>query len=346
MTYDQFFKDVKAGAIAPVYLFYGTERFVRDSAVDALRARLLPSGFEALNQNVFEGAFTAQAVIEAAETLPMMCDKRLVVVKDWGLLRAGKARDEAAEAELMGGWLARVPDTCCLLFLLDDAPDSRKKLVKQLTAQAAVVEFEPLSDQKIASWCNQQLRPLGKRMDPDAAQQLIFFAGRMLTGLKTEVEKLSAYSGDRALITREDVEAVVTPSGEYTVFQMIDALLSGDAVRAQSLLKALLEGGETRIGALYMITRQLRMLTHIRLMRGQGIPLPEIERKLSLNHYAATRAATQAARFEPEALTEGYRACVEADYSIKSGAMRDAAALDLLMLRLSAQRRSGASRQI
>ena len=83
-----------------------------------------------------------------------------------------------------------------------------------------------------------------------------------------------------------------------------------------------------------MLTRQLRMLTHIRLMRGQGLPLAEIERKLALNHYAAARAADQAGRFSAEALEAGYRACVETDYAVKSGRVRDSAGLDALMLTL------------
>ena len=55
--------------------------------------------------------------------------------------------------------------------------------------------------------------------------QLVFMAGRPLTGLKNELDKLTAYVGERTNITQQDVEAVVTPSGECTVFQMIDCVL-------------------------------------------------------------------------------------------------------------------------
>ena len=89
-----------------------------------------------------------------------------------------------------------------------------------------------------------------------------------------------------------------------------------------------------------MLTRQLRMLTHIRLMRAQGLPLPEIERRLSLNHYAASRAAEQAGRFSAEALEAGYEACVNTDFAIKSGRVRDAAGLDALMLKLGEMKRN------
>ena len=338
MTYDQFFKEIKAGEIRPAYLFYGPEQLVKQSALDALREKVLPAGLEALNQNLFDGAALARDIIEAAETLPMMCEKRLVVVRDWAVLKAGKARDEAAQSEEMEKWISRLPDNCCVVFWMDESADSRKKLVKQMVQQVEWVEFPVLTDAKIYTWLNQQLRPLGKHIEQDAVSQLIFMAGHLLTGLKSELEKLTAYVGERPSIAQADVEAVVTSTGEYTVFQMIDCVLQGQSVRAQTLLKALLEAGESYIGVLFMLTRQLRMMTHIRLLRGQGISLAEIEKKLAINHYAASRAATQAARFDPQRLQQGYEACVEADYAIKSGKMRDSAAVDYLILTLCAGR--------
>ena len=70
-------------------------------------------------------------------------------------------------------------------------------------------------------------------------------------------------------------------------------------------------------------------------MRELGLQLSEIEKKLELSHFVAGRAANQAQRFHTESLKDGYKACVEADYLIKSGQMRDSAALDLVMLKLN-----------
>ena len=329
MTYEQFFRTVKAGDIRPAYLFYGPETYVLGTALDALRRKLLPEGLEALNQNVFEGTADPQAVIDAAETLPLMADRRLVVLRDWTAL-AGKG--EASGVDLFIKWLENIPDACCLVFTLSDAPDTRRKLTQALKAKAEWVEFPLLSDADLYRWCARYAKP--RAIGPDAVEQLAFMAGRALTGLVQELDKLAAYAGDRQEITREDVEAIVTPSTECTVFQMIDCLMRGENGRAQLLLKNMLENGETRVGTLAMLTRQLRMLTHIRLLRAQGMALGEIERKLSLNHYAAGRAAQQAGRFSPEALERGYRACVETDYAVKSGRVRDSAGLDALMLRL------------
>ena len=329
MTYEQLFRAIRAGDIRSAYVFYGPEAFVLNSALDALRARLLPEGFEALNQNLFEGAAGVQELIDAAETLPLMGEKRLVVLRDWTAL-TGKG--ESADIERFIRWMENMPETCCLVFVLADAPDSRRKLTQALKARAEWVEFALLSDADLYKWCARRVSP--RAIEPDAVEQLTFMAGRSLTGLVQELDKLCAYVGERQSITRADVEAVVTPSTECTVFQMIDCLMRGENGRAQLLLKNMLDNGETRVGTLAMLTRQLRMLTHIRLLRAQGMALSEIERRLSLNHYAAARAAGQAGRFSAEALQRGYQACVDTDYAIKSGRVRDSAGLDALMLRL------------
>ena len=143
MTYDQLFKTIKAGDIKPAYLFYGQETYVLNSALDALRKKLLPEGFEPLNQNIFEGAADVQSIIDAAETLPLMCDRRLVVLRDWTLL-AG--RGEGGDVARFIEWLDNIPDNCCLTFLQADAPDSRKKLTQALKTHAEWVEFSLLSD--------------------------------------------------------------------------------------------------------------------------------------------------------------------------------------------------------
>lgn len=352
----ELFKSIKAGEIKPAYVLYGAEVYVRDQAVTQLRRKLLPEGLEQLNENLFEGAASVGDLIDAAETLPLMGEKRLVIVRNWTLLgkqgnKPKAGQDDAAESEADDAaedqraasadterfvkWLENMPDTCCLVFVNTDAPDTRKKVTKALEKKAEWVKFDLLDGERLYKWCSREVEKLGHTIQSAAVDQLSFMTGNALTAIRQELDKLCDYVGARKEITREDVEAVVTPSTECTVFQMIDCLMRGQSGRAQMLLRNMLENGESRVGTIAMLTRQLRMLTHIRLMRAQGQTLPEIERKLSLKHFVAARAAEQAGRFSIEGLEAGYKACVDADYAFKSGRMRDSIALDRLMIQLT-----------
>ena len=328
-----FFDALKAGTVENVYLFYGTEAFIRRSALAALEKKTMAPGLESVNKTVLSSP-TAQQIIEGCETLPMMSDYRLIIVRDCALLAAGKARDEAQESEALCGYLPRVPQTTCLVFDAGEAIDKRKKLAKTLAAMPGAVSFDALDDASLFKWMNQQLRPLGKRMYRTACEALAFTSGRDLTLLSGELAKLAAYAADRDSITGEDIEAVATRTVESTVFAMADALSAGKAKEAFALLDILLSAGEQRIGILAMITRHYRQLMYLCAMRDERVSQAQMAKALGTPPFAVTRLLRQSGRRTAAQMEACVRLCVETDYDIKRGAMRDDAALDRLLLRL------------
>jgi len=328
-----FFDGLKAGKIHNVYLFYGPEAYIRKSAIAALEKKVLMPGLESVNRTVMN-APSAQAVVESCETLPMMSDYRLIIVRDCALLTSGKAKDEAQESELLCDYIARVPETTCLVFELDTAIDKRKKLSKALLAMPGAVSFDTLDDAQLSKWIGQQLRPLGKRMDRSACEALAFTSGRDLTMLSGELSKLAAYAGAREQITEQDVEEIATHTAECTVFAMVDALSAGKVQQAFELLGVLLSSGEQRIGILALITRHYRQMMHLSAMQAERMAQAQMAKALGIPPFALSRLSRQIGRRSYASLRGMVELCVETDYNIKRGAIREDAALDRLMFAL------------
>lgn len=332
-----FFDELKAGNVRNVYLFYGPEAYIRKSALAALEKKVLMPGLESMNRTVMS-APSAQAIIENCETLPMMSDYRLIIVQDCALLTAGKAKDETQDSELLAAYLPRVPETTCLVFDLSGAIDKRKKLSKALLAMPGAVSFDALDDAQLAKWIMQQLRPLGKKMDRAACEALAFTSGRDLTLLHGELLKLSAYVGEREAITAEDIDRIATHTAECTVFAMVDALSAGKAKDAFELLGVLLSSGEQRIGILAMITRHYRQMMHLRAMQDERQQQGQMAKALGIPPFALTRLSRQVGKRSYDSLKHSVEQCVQTDYDIKRGALREDAALDRLMLMLASGR--------
>ena len=332
-----FFDELKAGKVRNVYLFYGPEAYIRRSALAALEKKVLMPGLESMNRTVMS-APSAQMIIENCETLPMMSDYRLIIVQDCALLTGGKAKDEAQDSELLAAYLPRVPETTCLVFELDSGIDKRKKLSKALLAMPGAVSFDALDDVQLAKWIGQQLRPLGKKMDRTACDALAFTSGRDLTLLHGELLKLAAYVGEREQITPEDIDRIATHTAECTVFAMVDALSAGKAKEAFELLGVLLSSGEQRIGILAMITRHYRQMMHLRAMQDERQQQGQMAKTLGVPPFALTRLSRQVGRRSYASLKRCVEMCVQADYDIKRGALREDAALDRLMLTLSKEK--------
>ena len=328
-----FFDELKSGTVRNVYCFYGPEAFIRRSALEAIRKKVLMPGLEGMNETVLSSP-SAQQIIESCETLPMMSDYRLIIVRDCMLASSGKAKDEAQESALLCEYLPRVPETTCLVFDLGDGVDKRKKLSQALMKLPGAVSFDALDDVQLGKWVNQQLHAFGKRMDKAAVETLAFTSGRDLTLLSGELQKLAAYAGERAEITVEDIEQIATHTAECTVFAMVDALSAGKAQEAFRLLGVLLQSGEQRIGILAMITRHYRQMTHLSALMRERVPQAQQAKLLGVPPFALGRLSKQAGRRSFEALQAQLEACVQADYDIKRGVMREEMALDRLMLLL------------
>ena len=328
-----FFDELKGGTVRNVYCFYGPEAFIRRSALEAIRKKVLMPGLESMNETVLSSP-TAQQIIESCETLPMMSDYRLIIVRDCMLVSSGKVKDEAQGSAALCEYLPRVPETTCLVFDLGDGVDKRKKLSQTLMKLPGAVSFDALDDTQLGKWVNQQLRAYGKRMDRTAVETLAFTSGRDLTLLSGELQKLAAYAGERVDITVQDIEQIATHTAECTVFAMVDAISDGKAQEAFRLLGVLLHSGEQRIGILAMITRHYRQMTHLSALARERVPQAQQAKLLGVPPFALGRLSRQVGRRSYESLQAQLEACVQADYDIKRGAMREEMALDRLMLLL------------
>ena len=119
---------------------------------------------------------------------------------------------------------------------------------------------------------------------------------------------------------------------------MVDALSAGKVEEAFELLGVLLAAGEQRIGILAMITRHYRQMMHLCAMQAQRVPQAQAAKTLGIPPFALTRLSRQVGRRSYDALKASVSLCVQTDYDIKRGALREDAALDRLMLLLAGEK--------
>ena len=342
MNRETVFNEIKDGKMAGVYLFIGQEEYEKKEAVEALRKAILPEGLEALNETVFDSADALQ-IIESAETIPVMCDKRLVLVRDWPpLMKAGKSDRDGEKAEPVENddsvkrllaWMGNAPDTCVTVFFVHGDGPVRKSMKDAFDKMGRTVSFDPLSDAELSKWLRDRLKPYKKTIRAEAVNELTFLAGRELTRLNAEVEKLAAYTRDEKEITVEDIRAAVVPDVEASIFRMIDALVAKDAVKAYAICNAMLDAGEIVTNIVSMLVRQMRMMTQVKLLLDDKIVrYEEIASRMGENPYAVKMTIPQCNKIPAKKLLAAYKKSVEIEFEMKKGNRQDKEALDQLML--------------
>ena len=328
MDRSEFYSRLEKGNLPSVLLFQGEDPWLMQQAVEALRKALLTPGMEELNEARMEAPET-DALIAAAETLPFMADRRLILVRDHPALVGRSESDDRLAA-----YLPQVPETALLLFHCVRKPDARKKLFGVIRKLGGVVDFPALKGAELTSFVVSAFRDRGKECAQRTAEQLIFIVGADASRLLSEIEKIASLRPEEKAVLPGDVSALAIPSVESRVFQMVDAVVSGQEARAFSLLRTQLLAGESRVGLLAMLLRQFRLMQHIRIMQYEKKKESEIFSALGLSPYIGAQYLRQAAAWNNRQIKTAVQACLDTDYRIKSGQLNQEGALEALMLQL------------
>ena len=215
--YQKLKSDLSAGNIGQVYIFYGEESYLREYYLGEIKKKLVPAGFEEFNYHRLSGkTLTMQELNEAVEAMPMMAERTLVVVTDCDLFKLPEDQRTALIALLND-----FPPYCCLVFVYDlieyKPSKTYKKLYEALDKNAQSVKFEAQERSDLINWIARRFRALGKGIDAQTAEHLIFTCGALMTGLVPEIEKIGAYAKGKN-ITIDDINAVADPVLDAVVF--------------------------------------------------------------------------------------------------------------------------------
>lgn len=233
---------IDGGQIASLYLFIGEERRLHEEALKMLFDTIDPA-LRPFNAAVFtigsdNGAgskTTIAQALDAANQMPMMSPRRIVVVRDFDKIKED-------EQDQVFSYLKNPSPTTTVVFQAP-SPDKRRKLTMSLQKSCTVTALDAFDDQRATRWASDYLKELQCRIDADALRLLIGLTGPGLTRLANELEKLAAYA-DRGTIDRAAVEELVPRVREHTGWELWDAIGSGDRKRALRLMHHLLEDSD------------------------------------------------------------------------------------------------------
>lgn len=92
-----------------------------------------------------------------------------------------------------------------------------------MTSTAQIVEFKTQGQSDLINWVTRRFKALGKEIDRQSAEHLIFICGSLMTGLIPEIEKIAAYTRG-AKITIEDINAVADPVIDAMIYDITNEI--------------------------------------------------------------------------------------------------------------------------
>lgn len=284
--------------IEPCYVVQGEDVLLYDKALTLIK-NACNLTLEEFNFIVFdEDSFSADAVIDACETLPMGSDKKLVLLKNL-------TKFEASFKKKLQEYLKKPADSTTLVIF-----DFFNKFDFLIAEKVSAKRMDQKSLQEIV---RSELSKVGKTISDEALVTLIESCCSYYSLIKNEVEKLSAC--DDFEITLRNVNSLVCKEAEFTVFELTDALSKRDADRALNLLN--LMDKDTKTFSL--------VLNHFRRMffvAVSDLSDKELADALAVKEFAITKARSLSKNFTKLQLKNIYEMLNDVDFFIKNGQMQ------------------------
>jgi DNA polymerase-3 subunit delta len=263
-TWEGVLRAVKRGEVDPVYYLHGSEDVLKDEAVRAILDRVLDPGLRDFNYDLRSAqTLDPEMVATLCTTLPMMADRRVVVIRD---VEAWKRKTKAKSAVL--GYMDRpAAETVLILVQGSNEEDEDKDLAKRSTS----VGCDPLPPALAAKWLAARASPLGVTFAPGGAEHLLKCTGTDLGALLAELQKLGSLADPTNLDAGRIGDLVGVRHGE-TLYDWRDAVMRGETGTAVTLLEPVLQ--QSGVTGVKLVTTMGTTLV------GVGIARAHWERKL------------------------------------------------------------------
>ena len=343
-------------ASANIHAVVGSDEAEVKRVAAELASNLTPSGAGDFGLEVIDGAAdnAEQAVarvrstIEALQTLPFFGSTKVVFLKNVNFLGDDqKARSAAVQSALEE--LAELLDrgfSSEVTFLISVTEvDKRRGFYKTLVKRAELQVFDRL-DSGRAGWEEEATEIVRRRarkrklqFDDDALDLFVLLTGGDTRQIENELEKIDTFLGKDRAVHVDLVRELVPLSRAGIIFELSNALAMRDLELALTLVRRLLDQGESAIGillaAIVPTIRNLLLAKDLmerhRLPRAHS-PFPFIsainrlpakatehlprKKDGSINAYALGIAAQHAHHFESNQLIDALQACLTANVQL------------------------------
>jgi DNA polymerase-3 subunit delta len=322
------FRSLNKGDLARVYYLYGPEDVLKDEAVRGIVDRALDPSLRDFNFDQRSAAqLDAEEVYALCNTLPMLSDRRVVLLRDI----EGWKRKTKGRAEFLR-YLER-PSAETIVIMVQGSVEEKED--SELADGACVVRFDPLPPERARKWLLHQAGKLGIVLEPDAADHLMRSVGADLGALASELSKLASLPPGEPLTAERVGELVGVRHGE-TLWDWREAALGGETGRAATLLPAVLaQAGVSGVKLITTIGTALVGLGIARAhydrgLRGRGLEAAVLRSLLSVRPFGllsykdeASRWSRWAPAWPNERIREALRTARDTDVALKNTTISD-----------------------
>lgn len=330
---------IAQGQLTNIYFLFGQENFFVSKYANEIVNKVVTKQFESFNLNWFHGdKLVLDELEDAIESLPMMADKKCVVVQNLDIDGLSKS-DYDRFKEI----LKSPNEMTILVFFADKITYDLKKssrvktVLKQIEKIGTICEFPVKDKSTLKRALCEKAKKESLELDMPVAEYLIDRCSMNYAILMKELEKLIHYVkglGKGTEITKQAIDLCCMPTIESNAFQLSNAIVQRNYEKAFLLLDELLFQRQEPLailGALDMCFYDVYR-ARVAIENGKTIEQVQVDFGYPPNRsFAVSNAFRDARATSIEQVRRYMSILTETDYQLKSSKADDRLVLEQMI---------------
>lgn len=283
LEYDSLLK--QAENIENCYFIYSYDLKLVLNFLDKVRLHNVIEEFKDFNYSSFkyEVNFDFENLFEICNTIPMMQEKRIVVLENCLFLKLDG--DKKEQIEKLKELISNLPKECVLIcYYIYQEQDKNKDVLSSFQKLGQICKINELRGEDFYKEVKNILKKHKVEIDNSL---FVYFCNRVSNDffhIENEVLKLKMFLNGRK-VSKDDIDEVVSRSFEHNVFLFVNAVLDKNLKSSLKNFKELMQNGKEFDYIFSMINNQFIKFLDVSIFIKSGLTSKDIIKRTKINQY-------------------------------------------------------------
>ena len=233
----------------PIYFICGEDEYSIDVAVEAIEKAAAPLLLSDFDKEIFTADKNQNLVqiLDVAHSFPFGGSKKLVVIKNF---------EKFSDKKELSNYISAPPEFTVLVVIQSGKiSDLNKEPYSTLLGKNCIFEARIATGEELVEWLVKKSNKIGINFSDDNARTLIEIVGEDKSLLEMQLQKFMNYAGSSSEIPFDLIKKLSSPTKEYSIFDLQDAIGKGDKGKALDIAYNLLDAGVEIVYIINMLAK-------------------------------------------------------------------------------------------
>lgn len=300
-----------------IYLVFSTEEYLLDKFEKRFKNQFIEESIRDFNLNYIKEAENIfQKISGQGSTLPMMSEKRFIIVKAGNIFK-----QNVGDLAVFKKFIKNIPDTTILLIIVNEdlKKNKRKDIINKY---GEVINIVPPKYQNLDKWIKLQFKQRGKKINYRGIKILEKMFNNNLQQLDSEIDKICTFLNEKNRVEVRDIKKVISKDRrikDNEIFELMDAISNREKQKSVYYFQHMVSSGEVPQIIFAMISRRIRLMLIIKDLKNQGMSPEPLAKKIGEHPYPVKRIYKYVDKYSFEELENMLDMFLQADVKVKSG---------------------------